>query len=209
MLAVLPFQNLTGDSGEDYFSDGMTEEMIAQLGNLDPQHVGVIARTSVMHYKNSQTPLHQVGRELGVQYVIEGSVRRDSNNVRVTAQLIQTKDQTHVWARQYDRELRARAHLIQHAFVEKGMFAEARAALEKERLKMAAPWYWYNPAYIYGRLGQTAKARYALHELLQENHHDPVDARIIAWVYAGFGDKDQAIAGSKKLMPNTPTNSPR
>jgi len=106
MLAVLPFQNLTGDASQEYFSDGLTEEMITQLGNLEPQHLGVIARTSVMHYKSSQTPLDQVGRELGVQYVIEGSVRRDSNDIRVTAQLIQTKDQTHVWARLYDRELK-------------------------------------------------------------------------------------------------------
>jgi TolB-like protein/Tfp pilus assembly protein PilF len=106
MLAVLPFENLTGDPTQEYFSDGLTEEMISQLGNIDSQHLRVIARTSVMHYKNSQAPLNQVGRELGVQYVIEGSVRRDSNNVRVTAQLIQTKDQTHVWARQYDRELK-------------------------------------------------------------------------------------------------------
>ena len=105
MLAVLPFQNLTGDAGQDYFSDGLTEEMITQVGNLDPQHLGVIGRTSVMHYKNSQTALNQIGRELGVQYMLEGSVRRDSNHVRITAQLIQTKDQAHVWARQYDREL--------------------------------------------------------------------------------------------------------
>ena len=106
MLAVLPFQNLTGDSTQEYFSDGLTEEMISQLGNLDPQHLGVIARTSVMHYKSSQAALDQVGRELGVQYVLEGSVRRDASNVRITAQLIQTKDQSHVWARQYDRELK-------------------------------------------------------------------------------------------------------
>jgi TolB-like protein/Tfp pilus assembly protein PilF len=104
MLAVLPFQNLTGDAGQDYLSDGMTEEMISQMGNLDPQHLGIIARTSVMHYKNSQAPLDQIGRELGVQYVLEGSVRRDSGKVRITAQLVQMKDQTHVWARQYDRD---------------------------------------------------------------------------------------------------------
>ena len=111
MLAVLPFENLTGDPSQEYFSDGLTEEMISQLGNIDSQHLGVIARASVMHYKNSQAPLNQVGRELGVQYVIEGSVRRDSNNVRVTAQLIQTKDQTRVWARQYDRELKGLLNL--------------------------------------------------------------------------------------------------
>ena len=105
MLAVLPFENLTGDAAQDYFSDGLTEEMIAQLGNLDPQHLGVIARTSVMHYKGTPKKLDQIGSELGVQYVLEGSVRRSSDQVRITAQLIQVKDQSHVWARQYDRGL--------------------------------------------------------------------------------------------------------
>src|ERR1700735_4691430 len=105
MLAVLPFDNLTGYPSQDYFSDGLTEEMIAQLGRLDPQHLGVIARTSVMHYKNTSEQLEQIGHELGVQYVLEGSVRRDADKVRISAQLIQVKDQSHVWARQYDREL--------------------------------------------------------------------------------------------------------
>lgn len=103
MLAVLPFQNLTGDPGQEYFSDGMTEEMISHLGNLDPQHLGVIARTSVMLYKSNPKPLDQVARELGVQYVLEGSVRREADKLRITAQLIQLKDQTHLWARNYDR----------------------------------------------------------------------------------------------------------
>ncbi len=105
MLAVLPFENLTGDPGQDYFSDGLTEEMITQLGRLDPQHLGVIARTSVMHYKSSHEPLAQISRELGAQYVLEGSVRRDSRRVRVTAQLIQVKDQSNVWTEEYDRGL--------------------------------------------------------------------------------------------------------
>jgi TolB-like protein len=104
MLAVLPFENLTGDATQDYLSDGLTEEMIAQLGRLDPERVGVIARTSVMHYKNSPEPLDQIASELGVQYVLEGSVRRDANKVRITAQLIQMKDQTHILSRQYDRD---------------------------------------------------------------------------------------------------------
>jgi TolB-like protein/Tfp pilus assembly protein PilF len=106
MLAVLPFENLTGDEGQDYFSDGLTEEMIAQLGRIDPERLGVIARTSAMHYKNNRMPLSQISRELGVQYVLEGSVRRDADKVRISAQLIQVKDQTHLWARQYDRELK-------------------------------------------------------------------------------------------------------
>jgi TolB-like protein/DNA-binding winged helix-turn-helix (wHTH) protein/Flp pilus assembly protein TadD len=110
MLAVLPFENFTGDATQDYFSDGLTEEMISQLGNLDPAHLGVIARTSVMHYKRSQVSIPQIGNDLRVQYVIEGSVRRDSERVRITAQLILVKDQSHLWAREYDRDL---GHLLE------------------------------------------------------------------------------------------------
>ena len=106
MIAVLPFENLTGDATQDYFCDGLTEEMIIQLGQLDGVRMGVIGRTSVMHYKHNPEALDKIGRELGVQYVLEGSVRRDSNRVRITAQLIQVKDQTHLWAQEYDRELK-------------------------------------------------------------------------------------------------------
>jgi TolB-like protein/DNA-binding winged helix-turn-helix (wHTH) protein/Tfp pilus assembly protein PilF len=105
MIAVLPFKNLTGDASQEYFSDGLTEEMIAQLGRIDPQHLGVIAGTSVMHYENSAAPLEQIARELGVQYVLEGSVRREADKVRITAQLIQLSDQTHLFSREYDRQL--------------------------------------------------------------------------------------------------------
>jgi TolB-like protein/DNA-binding winged helix-turn-helix (wHTH) protein len=104
MLAVLPFQNLSGDPGRDYFSDGMTEELITQLGSLDPSHLGVIARTSSMHYKGSQKDIAEIARELGVNYVLEGSVRGSSERVRVTAQLIATSDQTHLWAESFDRD---------------------------------------------------------------------------------------------------------
>jgi TolB-like protein/DNA-binding winged helix-turn-helix (wHTH) protein len=106
MLAVLPFENLTGDAGQDYFSDGFTEEMITQLGRTDPAKMGVIARTSVMVYKRNPRPLDEIARKLGVEYVIEGSVRRDAGRVRITAQLIQMKDQTHVWAKEYDRDMK-------------------------------------------------------------------------------------------------------
>ena len=107
MLAVLPFQNLTGDAGQEYFSDGLTEEMIAQLGLMDPEHFGVIGRTSVMRYKRTQENAEQIGRELGVQYVLEGSVRRDAERVRITAQLIRAGDQTRLWTKEFDRELQS------------------------------------------------------------------------------------------------------
>ena len=103
MLAVLPFQNLTGDPEQEYFADGLTEEMIMQLGRLRPEQLGVIARTSVMGYKHSDKRLDQIGRELSVQYVLEGSFRRAGDHLRITAQLIQVKDQSHLWARDYDR----------------------------------------------------------------------------------------------------------
>jgi TolB-like protein/DNA-binding winged helix-turn-helix (wHTH) protein/Tfp pilus assembly protein PilF len=103
MLAVLPFQNLTGDPEQEYFADGLTEEMIMQLGRLRPEQLGVIARTSVMGYKHSDKRLDQIGRELSVQYVLEGSFRRAGDHLRITAQLIQVKDQTHLWSQDYDR----------------------------------------------------------------------------------------------------------
>jgi TolB-like protein/DNA-binding winged helix-turn-helix (wHTH) protein len=103
MLAVLPFQNLTGDPEQEYFADGLTEEMIMQLGRLRPEQLGVIARTSVMGYKHSDKRLDQIGRELSVQYVLEGSFRRAGDHLRITAQLIQVKDQSHLWAQDYDR----------------------------------------------------------------------------------------------------------
>jgi TolB-like protein len=97
-LAVLPFKNIGGNPGEEYFSDGMTEEMITELGRLQPERLGVIARTSSMLYKNSQKDLNQICRELDVQYILEGSVFRVGDRTRITAQLVQCGDQTHIWA---------------------------------------------------------------------------------------------------------------
>jgi len=106
MLAVLPFENLGGDPEQEFFSDGMTEEMITQLGGLQPAKLGVIARSSAMQYKHANKSINEVGRELGVQYVLEGSVRKAGDRLRITAQLIQVVDQTHMWAQTYDRDVR-------------------------------------------------------------------------------------------------------
>ena len=104
-LAVLPFENRTGDPEQEYFSDGMTDEMIAQLGRLHPAGLLVIARTSVMRYKKSNAPLDQIARELGVAYVLEGSARREAGRVRISAELIQARNQTQIWADSFEREL--------------------------------------------------------------------------------------------------------
>ena len=104
-MAVLPFLNLSGDAGQDYFSNGLTEEMITQFGTLEPARLAVIARTSSMQYKDTRKDARQIGRELGVDYIMEGSVRRDGARVRITAKLIRASDQTNLWAQNYDRDL--------------------------------------------------------------------------------------------------------
>jgi len=102
-LAVLPFANLSGDPNQNYFSAGLTDEMITRLGSLDPQHLGVIAAASSNALVGK--PISEIGRALDVQYALEGSVRRDGNRVRIDVQLIQVSDQTHLWADSYDRDL--------------------------------------------------------------------------------------------------------
>jgi len=105
MLVVLPFDNLSGDPEQEYFSDGITEEMTAQLAQLSPARLAVIGRASAMTYKGRKKTIDEIGKELRVQYVLEGSVRRAGDRVRVTAQLIEVGDQTHVWAQSYDRDV--------------------------------------------------------------------------------------------------------
>jgi TolB-like protein/DNA-binding winged helix-turn-helix (wHTH) protein/Flp pilus assembly protein TadD len=105
-LAVLPFENLSGDPEQEFFSDGLTEEMIAQLGKLSPDRLTVIARGSVAKYKGSTLSVNQIGRELHTDYLVEGSVRRVQDRVRITVHLIQVSDQTERWAESYDRDLK-------------------------------------------------------------------------------------------------------
>ncbi len=104
-LVVLPFTNLSGDHVPDYFSDGLTEEMIAQVGRRCASRIGVLARTSSMLYKNVVRGASDIGEALHADYLVEGSVRREGDRVRITAQLIETKGETHLWAESYDRHL--------------------------------------------------------------------------------------------------------
>ncbi len=104
IVAVLPFENLSGDPEEEYVSDGLTEETIAQLGALNPERIGVIARTSVMRFKGHSRSVTEIGRELGADYLIEGSVRRDGNRVRVTTQLVQADDQSLLWSENFEKD---------------------------------------------------------------------------------------------------------
>ena len=102
-LAVLPLQNLSDDTAQEYFADGITDELITELAQLGS--VRVISRTSVMQYKGTLKPLRQIANDLGVDAVVEGSVVRSGQRVRVTAQLIDAATDQHLWARSYEREL--------------------------------------------------------------------------------------------------------
>jgi adenylate cyclase len=102
-IAVLPFQNMSGDFEQEYFTDGVTEDIITELSRF--HSLFVIARNSSFSYKGKSPDIRQVGRELGVRYVLEGSIRKLSNRVRVTAQLIDTLTGNHIWAERYDRVL--------------------------------------------------------------------------------------------------------
>ena len=103
MLAVIPFDNFSGDSSQDYLSQGLTEEVITELGRLRPDRLGVIARYSSTICKSQGMSLDQIAATLGVDHVLEGSIRRDRQRVRVSFQLIRAADQTHLWAQTYER----------------------------------------------------------------------------------------------------------
>jgi adenylate cyclase len=102
-IAVLPFQNMSGDPEQEYFADGMVEDITTALSRI--RWFFVIARNSTFTYKGRSVDVKQVGRELGVRYVLEGSVRKAGNRIRITAQLVETETGTHVWVERYDRDL--------------------------------------------------------------------------------------------------------
>jgi len=103
-IAVLPFTNMSGDSGQEYFSDGITEDIITELSRF--HSLFVIARNSSFAFKGKSIKVQEIARELGVAYIVEGSVRRDADRVRINAQLIDASTGNHLWAERYDRDMR-------------------------------------------------------------------------------------------------------
>jgi TolB-like protein/DNA-binding winged helix-turn-helix (wHTH) protein/Tfp pilus assembly protein PilF len=132
MIAVLPLEDLTGDPPPSWFADGLTDELIAQIGRVSPQRLGIIARTSAMTYRGSSKTVGDIGRELGVSHVVEGSLRREGNRLRVTVQLVGVADQTPIWSETYDRSVHG-ALTIQSEIA-----AQVARALALELL--AVPW---------------------------------------------------------------------
>ena len=135
-LAVLPFANLSGNPDQEYFSDGLTQELITQLGRLHPAGLEVIARTSVMRYKKRDTPIDQIGRELRLDYVLEGSALGQAGRVRIAAELIKVADQTRLWTEKYEREL-AGILVLQSDVARKVAGALALKLLPAEQARLA------------------------------------------------------------------------
>jgi serine/threonine-protein kinase len=153
-LAVLPLQNLSGDPEQEYFADGMTEALITDLAKIEA--LRVISRTSIMQYKGAKKPLPQIAKELGVEGIVEGSVQRAGDRVRITAQLIEAATDRHLWAESYERDLRDVFAL--QSDVAQAIAREIRVTVspeEKTRLTSSRP---VNPAaheaYLKGRYWQ-------------------------------------------------------
>src|SRR5438874_1773690 len=150
-LAVLPLENLSHDPEQEYFADGLTEALITSLAKISA--LRVISRTTAMHYKGVHRPLPEIARELGVEIVVEGSVLRSGERVRISAQLIEASSDTHLWAESYERDLRDVLHL--QSEIARAVAAGIQAKLtprEQEQLAKARP---VNPeayeAYLKGR----------------------------------------------------------
>jgi len=193
-VAVLPFTNLSGDPQQEYFSDGMTEDLTTELSRFS--ELLVIARNSTFQYKGKAIDIRQVGRELGARYVLEGSVRRSGDRVRIAAQLIDAVTGTHLWAERYDRE-------VHDIFAVQDEVARRIVALlaahvnhaegERVLLKPPATWEAYE-CYLRGAealaLHQNRRTKASLYEarrlLEQSLTIDPDYARaaaVLSWTY--------------------------
>jgi len=192
-VAVLPFVNMSGDPEQEYFSDGITEDIITDLSNVSG--LFVVARNTAFTYKGKPVRVQQVGQELGVNFILEGSVRKAGSRVRVTGQLISSKDEGHVWAKRYDRDLTdifAIQDEITHAIVEqlkvKLLPQEKKSIAQAPTANIEA--YTF---YLRGRqfMQRHSKSNYQLARRMFANavELDPLYAR----AYAGIADCDSFL----------------
>jgi TolB-like protein/DNA-binding winged helix-turn-helix (wHTH) protein/Tfp pilus assembly protein PilF len=204
MLAVLPFENLTGDGSQDYFVAGLNDEMIAQLGRLHPSKLGVIARTSVVQYGASRKSVTEIGRELNVEYLLAGAVRRMGDRFRITAELVQVKDQTHLWTETYESQLNdllrlqedVARHVSQSLTVE--FLPEAQDQLRKTSTANAGAY----EAYLKGRYLWYQETRISLEEAIQQfNHAIELDPNY-APAYVGLADAYNVMGGYGFVAPD-------
>jgi len=218
-VAVLPFLDLSPGKDQEYFCDGISEEILNTLAKVEGLQVA--ARTSSFSFKGTNLGVKEIAGKLGVRHLLEGSLRREGNRIRITAQLINATDGFHLWSETYERELQGAAvaylslglhdeaiaegkrtlqldpnyiyetPILADVYREKGMFAEAIALFLKAQQITGAP----QPglAVTYARMGRTAEARQILAELKDEAAKKYIAAEEIAAVYASLGEKDEAF----------------
>ncbi|MCI0402260.1 MAG: tetratricopeptide repeat protein, partial [Acidobacteria bacterium] len=187
-LAVLPLENLSRDPEQDYFADGMTEALITELSKISA--LKVISRTSVMQYKGVKKPLPEIARELGVDAVVEGSVLRAGERVRITAQLIHGPTDKHLWADQYDREMHD--VLSVHSEVARAIAREVRVAVTPAEEKRLAQARAVNPeaheAYLKGRFHWNERTEEGLKKAIEYFQRAIEKDPGYAPAYAGLAD---------------------
>jgi serine/threonine protein kinase/tetratricopeptide (TPR) repeat protein len=198
-IAVLPLANLSGDPEQEYFSDGMTEELITNLGKISA--LRVISRTSVMRYKGTKKPLPEIARELNVDAVVEGTVQRSGNHVRITASLLHAPTDRHLWAESYDRDLKD--VLALQSEVARAIAAEIKITLTPQEQTRLTPTRPVNPegyaAYLRGRFyrsragpeGRQRATEYFLRAI-------QIDAGY-ALAYAGLAEAYAALGNAEVL----------
>ena len=207
-LAVLPLDNLSGDASQNYFADGMTDELITDLAQISA--LRVISRTSVMVYKGAHKPLPQIARELNVDAVLEGSVLRSGDQVRITAQLIEASSDKHLWSQSYEGDLRdtlALQNRVARAIADQiriNLTPQERAALENARVVNPEAYqsylkgrYFWNKRTADGLMGALAYFNQAIEE----------DAKYaqaysgLADTYALLGDWQYAVMTPREALP--------
>ena len=211
-IAVLPFTNISPDPEDSYFADGLTEELIATLSKL--HGLRVIARTSTSHYAGTNKSISQIGSELQVGSVLEGSVRKSGSKIRVTAQLIEVADQEHLWADQYDRDL-SDIFAIQSDVakqVAKGLEVTLLSSDEKRIASRSTEDLAAHVTYLKGRTLLRERSEKALRNAQEQFElavkHDPnyaqayaglADAIKLLGVY-GFAPQAQCVERSRDLV---------
>jgi TolB-like protein len=190
---VLPLQNLSGDPQQEYFADAMTEELITELSRI--RALNVISRTSVMSYKQSRKSLPEIARELHADAIVEGSIVRSGDRVRVTAQLIHAAKDNNIWAQAYDRDLRD--VLTLQSAVATAIAQEIRVRVspeEQARLRNLRP---VNPK----ALDTYANARFHLDAAATLQYHRGKNAALQEHLHTGFTYLDQAIEEDTTYLP--------
>lgn len=207
-LAVLPLESLSSDASQDYFADGMTDELISDLGQIGA--LRVISRTSVMAYKHTRKPLPQIARELNVDAVVEGTVLRSGDQVRITAQLIQAAADKHLWSQSYEGELRDTLALQDK--VARAIADQIRINLNPQEQAVLKNVKSVNPqayeSYLKGRYFWNKRTRESLKVALayfnQAIDKDPKYAEAysgLADTYALLGDWQYAVMTAKEALP--------